>query len=232
MNIKIVGDGGIGSNLSLPLIKLLVQEKAARTKITLIDGDSVEEKNLVRQHFIPEDIGTPKTEVTAGYLTQVCDTLRADHIEVDSFPYYLKKDNVTEMIEENDIVFVGVDNYITRNIIEQRALELDNILVIFGGNEYDDGDVNVYHRENGKEMTPLYSSKHPEILEEDAMPDELGCEELMEVAPQLVLANMSAAQHMLEAFYYFLKNERVTWHERFFDLEKGNVRTVKVKEEE
>ncbi len=59
-NIYIIGVGGVGSWLT-PALTLLTSPE----QITLIDMDTLEEKNLDRQLFKPEDIGRSKAEALA-----------------------------------------------------------------------------------------------------------------------------------------------------------------------
>ena len=229
-NIVIVGNGGIGSNLGVPLVKLVTYLQNNRTIkgsviIKVVDGDVVERKNVIRQAFINNEAGQKKSSVTAEYLQAVALEMGAEKVKVESHPYYLKDDNIANLIRTNDIVLVGVDNYITRRIIEDRMKKLSTVLVIVGGNEYDDGDVNVIHKENGKFLTPLYTEKHPEVLVKDLFPDQVSCEAGAVSAPQLILANMTVANFMLEAVHSYLTTKKVEWHEKMFDLKTGNVHT-------
>lgn len=228
-NIVIIGDGGIGSNLSVTLIKLLSFYKKNNTiksdiKITICDGDIVEDKNLIRQYFLPSDKGKKKANITALHLTSIPLQLGVKGIEISSFPEYVKPTNISALIKESSIVLVGVDNYITRKVIEDYTNELKDVFVVFGANEYTDGDVNIMHKENGKHIFPKLSKKHPEILKRDKMPDEMSCEEASQSSPQLILANTAVAQYMLEAVNSFISSKKVNWHQKYFDLETGNVR--------
>lgn len=228
-NIFIIGDGGIGSNLGAPLVKFLkfTLEPNNKVNITIIDGDIVENKNLIRQSFITEDIGKKKSDITAMHLADICEGLEAQNIEIKSFPQFLKPDNI-QIITNNSMVFVGVDNYITRLIIEEHTKTLDTVLVIFGGNEYDDGDVNIIYKKDGKYLTSLYSDRHPEIKTKDRFPDEIPCEEAIVSAPQLILTNITVAQYMLEGAYSYYSNKgtKVGWQEKMFDLKTGAVRVI------
>lgn len=61
--VHIIGVGGIGSNLALPLARM------GATELHLWDPDLVEAKNLEYQHTYREsDIGLPKVEAMAAYL--------------------------------------------------------------------------------------------------------------------------------------------------------------------
>lgn len=229
--IIIVGNGGIGSNITVPLIKTLAfrrlsEKKFPPLKIVLADGDTVEIKNVYRQDFVPKDIKAKKTNASADFLNNFCHQLRAKNITVESYPFYVKDDNIN-IIEDKDVVFVGVDNYITRKIIEERTKALENSLVIFGGNEYHDGDINVIHKQDGKYLTPLLSDKHPEINTKDKFPDEMSCEEAAKSSPQILIVNSQVAVSMLECYWSYLETSTIPWHEKMFDIQQGNVRVIK-----
>lgn len=61
MNHVIIGCGGVGSWLATVLSK-------TENKILLVDGDTLEKKNLDRQLFSPEDIGKNKAEALSRRL--------------------------------------------------------------------------------------------------------------------------------------------------------------------
>jgi hypothetical protein len=68
--ILVVGCGGTGSWLMPKLAKTINDMKrkrllAADFKLMLVDGDTVESKNLIRQNFVESDIGQNKAEVMA-----------------------------------------------------------------------------------------------------------------------------------------------------------------------
>ena len=197
MKIYIIGLGGIGSALISPLGKFLKYNQIDIEAIYLIDGDTVEENNLSRQNFIITDINRAKSDVMAEYL-------RLFGQKVISIPRYIVSETDCQF-EERSVIFVGVDNYVTRYLIEQKCKELKNILIIFGGNEYHDGDVNVVIIKNGKLMTPLYSETYPELKERDKFPMEQSCAEAAVHAPQLIFTNITVANMMLGCFYSFLE---------------------------
>lgn len=233
MKILIVGDGGIGSNLSIPLIKLLKFEQDKATKpvcfeevdLIIVDGDQIEESNVLRQAFDNRDIGRNKADVTAEYLQALCDVMGIDKIYPSAIPEYLKESNLN-LIDEGSLVLVGVDNYVTRMVIEEHTKTLDNVTVIIGANEYKDGDINIIQKVNGEYTTPLLSDKHPEILKRDSFPDEISCEEDVVSAPQLVFVNMAVANIMIEAVYNILVQGRINWHEKMFDIDTGQTRII------
>ena len=60
-NIVVVGTGATGSQLMPPLTQLLSNLEGHR--LSIIDADHVEEKNLKNQKFLKEDIGKSKAQV-------------------------------------------------------------------------------------------------------------------------------------------------------------------------
>lgn len=230
-NIYIIGCGGIGSNVAKPLAKFLgyhrdTTKDTSPLNIVLIDGDYVEKKNLSRQSFIYGDLGKNKAQITAEDLES---SVELSNAKISSVNVYLKPENIAEVIEDDSVLFVGVDNYITRRIIEEHTKVLNNVVIFFGANEYDDGDVNIVIKENNKYLTPLLTEKHPEVLVKDRFPDEVGCEEAAKSAPQIIPTNLMAANLMLGAFYSWI-SKKIDYHEVFFNVKTGNTRFVRIGE--
>jgi hypothetical protein len=186
----------------------------------LIDGDSFEEKNAERQNF--KKMGN-KAQVKAEELRK-----EFPRLCFDAMPRYLDFENAMFLIRESDIVFLGVDNHATRKIVSDRAIQLENVLIISGGNELTDGNVRIHWRRGGRDITlPLANKFHPEIMEPtDRNPADLGCGEMIESQPQLVIMNNLIAAHMLAAFYAFLQG-RIDYDEVYLDLLSGQARTVR-----
>lgn len=213
MIIKIIGLGGIGSILSENLCRYLNYSKNNLSEVCLIDGDYYEDKNFERQIF-----------TNLGNKSQIkCDELKEkfNRIDFSSFPHYINTRNV-DIIKDNDIIFICVDNHKTRNIINERALQLDNITIISGGNEYTDGNVQIFIKENGFNKTPSLTDYHPEIKNSnDRSPEDMSCEELSKTEPQLFFTNLMAATLMCCAFYNItFKGTLVS--ETYFDIKTMN----------
>lgn len=66
--VYIIGVGGVGSWLSQTLVRLASNPK----NVCLVDGDTLEEKNLDRQLFSTEAIGKNKAEAMGEMLSCVC----------------------------------------------------------------------------------------------------------------------------------------------------------------
>jgi molybdopterin/thiamine biosynthesis adenylyltransferase len=202
LKIKVIGTGGIGLCLLPTLCRYLNYngEKYPAVEISLIDGDSFEERNRERQDFV--EVG-PKASMTAAeYRGKFPRLMFWDH------PVYVADNNVIQLIRENDIVLLCVDNHKTRKLISERAEELKNVTVISGGNDWTDGNVLVHIRRDEKNLTPPLANKyHPEIMNPtDKNPAEVeqkaeGCNELAVSEPQLLITNNYIAANMLAALF-------------------------------
>lgn len=223
LGIVIIGLGGVGSILSERLCRFLNFSKDLTADILLVDGDEYESRNLERQEFTR--MGN-KADIKATELT-----MKFSNIRFDVFDAFISKDNISEVIMEGDIVFLCVDNHKSRMIVSNYCKELKNITLISGGNEYTDGNVQIYLRKGGKDLTPDLCAYHPEIQNpDDKLPDEMSCQELSESEPQLYFTNLGVATFMCWAFYNVVVKEEYERSEVYFDILKmtadAKIRTV------
>jgi len=200
-NIKVIGAGGIGLCVLPVLCRYLNYEDETFPEVTLtvVDGDTYEEKNRARQEF--GDCG-PKATATVERLQE-----QFPRITFRDKPVYIDEGNVAALVREGDIVLLCVDNHKSRKIVNDRACQLRNVTVISGGNDRTDGNVLIHLRRDGVDLTPpLASHYHPEIGNPtDLHPHEHNqpgsCTRLANEVPQLVIMNNLIAAKMLAAFY-------------------------------
>lgn len=126
MNVIIFGVGGSGSNLAYMLSK---SQKVDR--ISLVDFDIIEHKNLERQFFIEQDIGKNKAEAVAGYLKQFSPSK-----EVFWFNRKIEKEEQLADFNKEDFVFLCTDNIASKKLIskyfhKQLVVGCDDNLVEF-----------------------------------------------------------------------------------------------------
>ena len=199
MEIKAIGIGGIGCAL-LPFLCRYLNYAGERARLTLIDGDRFERGNAPRQAFAR--LGN-KAEVKARELAEEFEAL-----SLRAIPEYLTYDNAPRLITAGDVVFLMVDNHASRHLVDEHAATLRDLTLISGGNDFEDGNIQVYLRRDGRNLTPRLSRYHPEIARpQDRHPAELSCEELMAAgAPQLLFTNLMVASLMLNAFYSLRQN--------------------------
>jgi molybdopterin/thiamine biosynthesis adenylyltransferase len=215
-NISIVGLGGIGSILSEKISRFLNYAPSFHgSRIKLIDGDEYEEKNLQRQEF--GSFGN-KAVVKSVDLKR-----EYPNLNFETFGEYVNFSNISEVLKGEDVIFLCVDNHKTRKLVSNFAEELQNVILISGGNDFIDGNVQTYIRKDGKDITPSLTDYHPEIeTPKDKSPDEMSCEELaVSSSPQLFFANLTAATIMCWSFYNSVaENKPVVPCEVYFDIEK------------
>ena len=218
LEIKAIGIGGIGCAL-LPFLCRYLQYSGDKARITLIDGDRFERGNAARQAF--SGLGN-KAEVKAGELAREYEALA-----FRSKPEYVTEDNVARLIGEGEVVFLMVDNHASRHLVSRHASTLADLSLISGGNDYEDGNVQVYIRQGGLDLTPSLARYHPEIATpQDRNPAAMSCEELMAAgAPQLLFANLMVASLMLNAFYA-LREGRLNYSEVYLDILQNASRAV------
>lgn len=209
--IVVVGLGGVGSILIERLCRFLNYSHDNKVTIRLVDGDHYELKNYERQEFY--QIGN-KAEIKAIELSN-----KFKAIDLNSCDEFVTPDNISHIIHDGDIVFICVDNHKSRMIISNYSKTLRNVTIISGGNEFTDGNVQVYVRKDGKDLTPDLCKYHPEIANpDDKLPTEMSCEELAASEPQLYFTNLGVATIMCWAFYNAVVKESYKKSEIYFDI--------------
>lgn len=206
-DILVVGCGGTGSHYIKELGRLLYGGLSRRedVQIVLIDGDIVEEKNLVRQAFLPQDIGRNKAQVMAEILLQVYG------VKAVYYDRYIDRANdFRSMVRDNAVVLlVGcVDNHQCRQSMHHFYQERENCIYMDSANEYSAGEVVIGSRIGKIEMYPDRCQYFPEILEiDEKRRSEESCEVLNTSAPQHMLTNQLAAWILLVHTAKFLDDE-------------------------
>ena len=174
--IYVIGTGGVGSWLA-PSLALLTSPQ----QLVLIDADILEEKNLDRQLFKPEDLGRSKAEALA-------ERYGCNHINA-WFSEGLMEFN------EDDWLIVCVDNHMARKAALS-VCDRYGTLAIFAANEQWSSEAYFYQRD--WRDTALDPRKYyPDILTDrsnDPRSRTIGCTgEAQKETPQLVTANSLAA---------------------------------------
>jgi hypothetical protein len=198
-NYIMVGAGGTATHL-LPHLHayLKARHKDAPWMLFILDGDVVEDKNLERQLFRPNDVTGNKATAAAARLN--------DTEHVRAYPEYLSEENLPRFIRDGDTVFICADNHTVRKRIEDHALTLPSVTVINGGNEKWTGSCQLWVRKSGQNITPRLSYHHPEItvkLGEDRA--EMTCLQATQLpgGEQTIIANATAAIWMLTALWRY-----------------------------
>lgn len=162
--VLIIGGGGTGSRL-VPLLAQFLKTCAwiPNPEITIVDDDIVEEKNLLRQNFIAQDVGKHKAVVLAQRYSRAFNipiTPVVQRITEYVSRYSVSSGQTLEQIQEqnnlfvkhanNSIVVMCVDSPEARRAIVGNVLAQSgnihgggNILLLDSGNENDFGQVSV-----------------------------------------------------------------------------------------
>lgn len=204
--ICVIGAGGTGGYFLKEFSRFISGRKLPIPQLLIMDGDMVEEHNLTRQCFVPEDIGSKKAAVLAEVLN---DTFS---LNWESYPFYLSEKNqllqALGTLEQKTIpVILGcVDNHGCRLILEDIFRSLDNCIYFDSGNEIESGEVVFSYKIKGQQLSPLRSEIFPDLLNGDTRNvTELSCEELNTVLPQHIATNMLSGNILLSAVALLLE---------------------------
>jgi molybdopterin/thiamine biosynthesis adenylyltransferase len=162
-NIFVVGCGGTGSRLIPSLIQFIrsiTREHVptgwlGNTNIILIDGDIVEQKNLIRQNFIASDVGKNKAAVLANRYGKAYGMNVVAHPKFitegtspDRFRNEVMQSTGLQLHEYNDMVIMCVDSAAARKIVMMAlTTSYDSVQTTFidAGNEDSFGQVRMFH---------------------------------------------------------------------------------------
>jgi len=226
LKIKVIGIGGIGLCVLNVLPRYLAYQQDYEVELSLIDGDAYEDKNRSRQNFARQG---NKAEVTAEAIRQ-----EFPNIYCWTTTDYLTEANIDMLIREGDIVLSCVDNHATRKLLSDRCEQLDDVVLISGGNDYEDGNIQIHIRKNGKNQTLPIASYKPDIAKPaDKNPGDArrtgGCETERTNHPQLVITNNYIAALMLNAFYGWTQgvfDDQNRYGEVFGDVKRNVARSA------
>lgn len=201
--ICVVGCGGIGSWLIPPLARFLATD-GFDGDVMLFDGDKYEDKNANRQDFFLGHTGHNKAMTQATKMLNLFPNLKVRAID-----QYITAENIDKAVTNNDVVFVCVDNHPARNLIDLHASTLKNVCVFSGGNEEFDGNVHVYYRRAGRNITGRLVDRHPEVASiTRGDRADASCEDLIAGgAVQYLVTNFMAAATFLAAFNSIYNHE-------------------------
>lgn len=181
--IVIIGAGGVGSWLVPAMCKLVDSQR-----VTVIDGDVLEEKNLDRQLFRPDQVGQNKAHALAEVYP--CNS--------DSQYYsagYLSHNR-------SDFLFCCADNNAARLAVLE-ACDQFRCQCIIAANELHSAEA-YHYRPSWRDSHVDPRIYYPELLNDDGADPihrRIGCTgEAQEERPQLVSANFAAAS-LAQALY-------------------------------
>jgi molybdopterin/thiamine biosynthesis adenylyltransferase len=186
----IIGAGGVASYLLPVLLKTF-----RPAKLTIIDKDVLEERNLDRQMFHKESIGQLKAQALVEIVHEHT-PMPDDYTILDEW----FSENTTIPDDIDGLICVA-DNHEARHATIQRANAL-SIMAYIGGNEYFDSQAYAYHPEwAGTPRDPLV--RYPNIAtSHEGSP--FRCQGDAQIAePQLAIANLSCASKLLHLLWLY-----------------------------
>ena len=217
--IKLIGLGGVGC-IVLEYLAVFLKSLNQQVRLVLIDGDKFEESNNSRMIFY--EMGN-KAEVKAADVMEVLESSKVNVVPVSE---YITDANIDQLIKPGDHVFLCVDNHATRKLVSDHCSKLNTITLISGGNEGVEpphergtyGNVQVYLRKDGKDVSNPLTKFHPEIANpKGKRPDQMSCVEMAASTPQILFTNLAVASAMLNAFFAQCCNQ-LTYQEVKFDI--------------
>lgn len=234
VKIIVLGAGGTGGYV-VPHLYRLGYASEHPTRIIVCDGDVVEQKNLIRQNFVEQDIGRNKAQVLSERYAAAfgieCE-YRPEFIEtLEELSILTEPDRVPYPMEPQRVILLGcVDNNRSRQLCHRVFEQKRNLIYIDAGNGEHTGQVVCGVRQNGRTLYKPVCSLYPDLLEdEDKFPSELSCAERAISAPQSVTANLTAATAVVSFLYDLLiagdlKTRYVTFSSRLISMRAEVVR--------
>ena len=212
VKIVMLGAGGTGGHIAPHLYRLLYALDRP-VRFIICDGDVVEQKNLVRQNFIPADLGENKAKVLAERYSTVFG------LETEYIPSFIESENELKSllmpvvwhvdyrhtICEQIILIGAVDNNKSRQLCHRVFHQMPELTYIDSGNGEYTGQVVCGIRRGGRTCYPPIGTVYPDVLEDtDKFPTELSCAEASVSAPQSIAANITAATAVVDMVYNIL----------------------------
>ncbi len=188
--LNVIGAGGTGGYFLKEFARYIQGHTGCFKGMYIIDGDTVEEKNVLRQAFQLEDVGFNKAVVMADILRS------AFGVKFQAKPDFLEASDEIECHYGSVPLIIGcVDNHQARMVCEKFFNEHDTVFYLDSANEFSTGEVVFSYKVNGKVLSPLRSSIFK--MEIGKKRSEMSCEELNNVEPQHIATNMLAGNILL-----------------------------------
>ena len=240
VKIVMLGAGGTGGHIAPHLYRLLYALDRP-VRFIICDGDVVEQKNLVRQNFIPADLGENKAQVLAERYSTVFG-METEYvpsfIESEETLRELIKPRVTysgyyprTVVDKEQVILIGaVDNNRSRQMCHRVFYETEELIYIDSGNSEHTGQVVCGIQSGGRTLYKPVGKLYPEVLSDtDKFPTELSCAEASISAPQAMTANITAATAVVDMIYNILTLGESRVRQVTFATTTCNVRPVLAK---
>lgn len=195
-HVYIVGAGGVTSYFLPAFIKTIARSNNP-PRIHIIDGDTLEERNLDRQLFSDRHVGKNKAEALVGMY-------RDRYRDMKGEPRYFT--GGYRPVRES-LIFCFVDNHPARKEV-LGACDRFNCTAILAANEYTDAQA-MYYDPGMREAIFDPRKRYPEILSDESNnpihPEGCTGERAIQSTPQLPIANLTCASHALQLFWFYFR---------------------------
>lgn len=225
--IAIVGCGGTGGFAAEGIARLL--QGAPQFHLRLVDGDRVEERNLLRQNFYPEDLGQFKSQALAERLAR----RYGQPIGYSLEPLPEREPYQGGILDGCGLVLGCVDTALARAAIARlvspsrwwvdagNGSEFGQVLV---GNARKEELRGAFDKEKGLcHALPLPTLVRPELLvpvpRQDRSCADPGAEQGPFINQWMGILVVEVVRRLLEG--------RLQWWQLYLDLEAGSLRTVR-----
>lgn len=213
--------------------------------LLLVDGDTVELKNTLRQDFMPADAGRPKALAMAERYSA------AYGLDIRAYPRYLTPEtDLSEIIPNGSIVVGCVDNAPTRRLLHEKLGDFEDVVYVDSGNggvELPEEGAPLSREEllgiraagwsgqvacgvvrGGERIVPFPADVMPDLIEAapgDLLPTEVPCGQVMASLPQRQMTNLLAATIIMQYLTTLISDGTLLHHLSYFDARRGYVRS-------
>lgn len=233
---KIIKIIGLGANFPLrDFMGFWISRLAPDFYLELIDGGTYKPRHV--DHELFTELGK-KVTVSKKILQRNFPNLK----NIGAIPFYIGEKRskdfklAGDLIHDGDIIFLCVDNDLTKKIILKQCRWLKNVVIVIGGVDGVDVHILIYIKIRGVEITPNPISYDPFIMNpNDQLPAGSDNEECLDEAakqkPNIFSINIACAL-MAGAFYSILAHlekeiiDQFDTQEIYFNVKKLKMRTV------
>jgi molybdopterin/thiamine biosynthesis adenylyltransferase len=209
-SFKLIGLGGVGLRVGEDLATFLASLNVD-ARLVLIDGDQYEPSNATRMR-VP-GYGNKAAALRAALLPH----FTSSRLLIEAIEEFVSPENIHRLLHNGDTVVLALDNHASRKLVSDFCSTLQDVCLISGGNDgvgkdssghelrgtY--GNVQVYLRRGGVDLTPSLTKHHPEIANPvDRLPTDQSCMEHYSSQPQLLVTNRMTATAVLSAIWLHL----------------------------
>lgn len=230
LRVLVVGAGGNGSKLTVGMKNLHGALQALGhpgIQLTLADGDTVSESNLVRQSFYPSDVGLNKATVLINRVNLSCG------LAWEAVPRYLTAQNLTGT--RIDLLVSCVDSRAARRELADGLERSRKVIYHLDlGNLRDCGQVvlgaalGYYNRRTRDRLRTAYEL-FPELTDTSMPEDDTpSCSTMEALEKQDLFINDTLVTSALALLWRLLRHGESQHHGAFVDLKTGSVRPLPI----